>query len=237
MVEQSQQRLAKLVSQESSGNQIGVVAVSTGDGMDKIFKSLGVQVVINGGQTMNPSVEDLANAVSKLDASKVILLPNNSNIVMTANHVKDLVNKEVRVVPTQSVPEGLAAMMSFSQERGLVENVEKMIEKSSQIITGEVTYAVRSIQLGDLDINQGDIIGLVNGDIVTYGDSPEKVVEDALKKIPSAASSLVTVYFGADVSELTAQELLNRLEKTFPDAEFELYYGGQPLYYYLFSVE
>ncbi|HOP73744.1 MAG TPA: DAK2 domain-containing protein [Bacillota bacterium] len=237
MVEQSQQRLAKLVSQESGGGQIGVVAISTGDGMDKIFKSLGVNIVINGGQTMNPSVEDMANAVSKLEASKVILLPNNSNIVMTANHVQDLVKKEVRVVPTQSVPEGLAAMMSFSQERTLDENVEKMTEKSSHIITGEVTYAVRSIQLGDLDINQGDIIGLVNGDIVTYGDNPEKVVEEALKKIPSAASSLVTIYFGADVSELTAQELLNRLEKVFPDAEFELYYGGQPLYYYLFSVE
>lgn len=237
MIEQSQQRLAKQSAAIVGDSPIGIVAISVGDGTDKIFKSLGVNIVVSGGQTMNPSVEDMANAVKKLNASKVIILPNNSNIVMTANRVQDLVDKEVRVVPTQSVPEGLAAMMSYSAERSLDENVTKMTEKGKEIITGEITFAVRSISLGNLNVNQGDIIGLVDGDIVTFGDNPEKVVEDALKQIPSAASSLVSLYYGSDVSELAAQDLLNRLEKVFPDTEFELYYGGQPLYYYLFSVE
>lgn len=237
MVEQSQQRLAKLSAEKSNSLSIGVIAVANGNGMEKIFKSLGVHIVVSGGQTMNPSIEDLANAVKRLNTNKVIILPNNGNIIMTANHVQDLIKKEIRVIPTRSVPEGLSAMMSFSPDRGLDENADKMIEKSGQVITGEVTYAVRSITIGDLNINQGDIIGLVNGDIVTYNNNPETVVVEALKKIPSAANSLVSVYYGSEVTELTAQDLLNRLEKEFPNAEFELYYGGQPLYYYLFSVE
>lgn len=237
MIEQSQQRMAKLVVEDGESPQIGIVAVSSGDGMERIFKSLGVDYIVNGGQTMNPSVEDLTKAVSKVNAPNVIILPNNSNIILTANHVQDLVSKQVRVVPTRSVPEGLSAMMSFSQEKLIGDNVEQMNEKFTQLITGEITYAVRSIQIGSLNINQGDIIGLVNGDIETFGEIPEDVVEEALKKIPSASSSLISIYYGSDVSAITAQDLLNRLEKTFPDAEIELYYGGQPLYYYLFSVE
>lgn len=236
MVEQSRQRLEKQANVENGG-QIGIIAVAAGVGMERIFKSLGVNYVVNGGQTMNPSVEDLAKAVSRLETPNVIVLPNNGNIIMTANHVQDLVQKQVKVVPTHSVPEGLAVMLNFSPEKNIDENVAKMNEKSSQVITGEVTYSVRSINIGDLHINQGDIIGLVNGDIVTFGADPEAVVENTLKKIPSANSSLISIYYGADVSAITAQDLLNKLEKSFPEAEVELYCGGQPLYYYLFSVE
>lgn len=237
MVEQSRQRLAKQSPGEYETGAIGIVAVAAGDGMERIFKSLGVQYVVSGGQTMNPSVEDLANAARKLKTANVIILPNNSNIIMTANHVNDLIAKEVRVIPTNSVPEGLAALMSFNPELSLDENLINMNEKLSQVVTGEITYAVRGCQLGDLNIGQGDIIGLIDGEIATFGAGAEQIVEATLRKISTTKGGLVSIYYGAEVNAVTAQDLLNRLEKAFPDTEFELYYGGQPLYYYMFSVE
>lgn len=239
MIEQSKQRLAKKAEAEIdySNKKIGIVAIASGEGMDRIFRSLGAQVIVNGGQTMNPSIEELTNAVSEIAAPAVIILTNNSNIIMTAGHVQDLTSKQVRVVPTHSVPEGLAALMSFSDEVSLDENVARMTEKFSSVITGEVTYAVRDVKLGDLDIKQNSIIGLVDGEIVTFGDNPESVVEASLQKIPNATSSLISIYYGADVISTSAQSLLNRLEERFPEAEIELYYGGQPIYYYLFSIE
>lgn len=237
MVEQSQKRMAQKIVEETPSQQVGIVAVTTGDGLERIFRSLGVQTIVNGGQTMNPSIEDLTKAVSRLSSSQVIILPNNTNIVMTANHVQELTSKQVKVVPTQSIPEGLAAMMSFSNDHSLEENAELMAEKSSTVLTGEVTYAVRGFQFGNQEIKQGNIIGLINGEITTFGDFPEQVIEDALKKIPEAHSGLISIYYGIDVTAINAQDLLNKLERSFPQAEIELYYGGQPLYYYLFSVE
>ncbi len=236
MIEQSQQRLAKQAASEGDA-RIGVVSVAVGEGLERIFRSLGANRLVNGGQTMNPSIEDLAKAVSAVPAPEVILLPNNSNIVMTANHVQDLVTKKVRVIPTQSIPEGLTAMLSFSEEKTLDENFESMSEKIHSIITGEITYAVRNTKIGDLEINQGDVIGLVNGGIVNSGSTPEQVLEATLKQVPNANSGLISVYYGSDVTSITAQDVLNRLETMFPDAEVELYYGGQPLYYYFFSIE
>jgi len=237
MVEQSQQRQAKMLMESSTNRQIGIVAVTAGDGLERIFRSLGVQSVVNGGQTMNPSIEDLTKAVSAIPSSKVIILPNNSNIIMTANHVHELTPKEVKVIPTQSIPEGLAAMMNFSDDNSLDVNVERMIEKSSTVITGEVTYAVRAFHFNEQPIKQGDNIGLVNGEIVACDESPELVVEKVLKSIPAANSGLISLYYGHEVTAMTAQDLLNKLEASFPQAEIELYYGGQPLYYYLLSVE
>ena len=239
MIEQSKQRLTRKVEAEinTSNCKIGIVAIVAGDGLDRIFRSLGVQVIVNGGQTMNPSIEELTQAVSRLAMAEVIILPNNRNIILTASHVQDLTAKQVRVVPTQSIPEGLAALMSFSDGLSLEENMARMTEKYNSIITGEVTYAIRDAKLVDLDIKQGCIIGLVNGEIVTFGDNPELVVEATLQKIPNAMSSLISIYYGNDVTAISAQKLLNNLEKKFPDAEMELYYGGQPIYYYLFSIE
>ncbi len=239
MVEQSKQRLAKqLVSNNNLANsKIGIVSVVAGDGIDRIFRSLGAQIIVNGGQTMNPSIEELTKALSQLAAPEVIILPNNGNIIMTANHVQDLVSKKVHVVPTHSIPEGLAAMMSFNEEASIDENITRMTQRCNSIITGEITYAVRGVQLGDLDIKQGSIIGLIDGEIVTYGDNPENVIESSLQKIPNARSGLISIYYGIDIIPASAQELLNRLEAAFPEAEIELYYGGQPLYYYLFSIE
>ncbi len=238
MVEQSQQRLAKLSEAATANSKYGIVSVAAGDGLERIFRSLGVQVVVNGGQTMNPSIEDLAKAASSINASQIIILPNNKNIVLTANHVQDLLpERQVRVVPTHSIPEGLAALLNYSEDRDLEENVQQMTEKSQTVVTGEVTYAVRSVKLGEMDLKEGEIICLLDGDIVTHGATPEQVLEAALQKTPRVNGSLISIYYGCDVTPLAAQDLLNQLEKTYPEAEFELYYGGQPLYYYLFSIE
>lgn len=237
MIEQSRQRLSKNIAVESSNRQFAIVAVAAGDGLERIFRSLGVQSVVNGGQTMNPNIEELVKAVSLLQAPQVIILPNNNNIVMTANHVQELVTKKVGVVPTSSIPEGLASLMCFSEERSLEENLEKMSETGKKVITGEITYATRSIKIRSMAIQKGDIIGLINGEIAAAGKTPEEVLQETLGKIPNTAQSLVSIYYGEDVTAITAQDLLNNLEKIFPRAEFELYYGGQPLYYYLFSVE
>ena len=239
MIEQSKQRLAKLAENETDNHnkKIGIIAVASGDGMERIFRGLGVQAIVNGGQTMNPSIEELANAVSKVAAPEVIILTNNSNIVMTAGHVQDLTSKQVRVVPTHSIPEGLAALISFSEEVSLDENVTRMTEKFKSMITGEVTYAVRDVNIGNMEIKQDSIIGLVGGEIVTFGDNPESVVESSLAQIPNANGGLISIYYGMDVTAISAQNLLNSLEKKFPEAEIELYYGGQPIYYYLFSIE
>lgn len=238
MVEQSQQRLAKLSEAAAASSKYGIVAVAAGDGLERIFKSLGVQVVVNGGQTMNPSIEDLAKAASSINAAQIIILPNNKNIILTANHVQDLLpERKVKVVPTHSIPEGLAALLNYSEDRNLEENVQQMTEKSQMVVTGEVTYAIRSVKIGEMDIKEGDIICLLNGEIVTHGATPEQVLEAALQKNPKVNSSLISIYYGSDVTPLAAQDLLNRLEKKYPEAEFELYYGGQPLYYYLFSIE
>lgn len=238
MVEQSQQRLAKISESAQNNIKYGIVAVAAGDGLERIFRSLGVQVIVSGGQTMNPSIEDLVKAASSTNASKIIILPNNKNIVLTANHVQELLpERQVKVIPTHSIPEGLTALIDYSEDRDFEDNVRQMTEKSQAIVTGEVTYAVRSVQLGGLDIKEGEIIGLLDGEIVTHGESPEQVLEEALSKMPRVNNSLVSIYYGSDVTPLVAQDLLNRLEKAFPEAEFELYYGGQPLYYYLFSIE
>jgi DAK2 domain fusion protein YloV len=239
MVEQSKQRLAKrVIAANNPGNlKIGIVVIVSGDGIERIFRSLGAQVIVNGGQTMNPSIEQLTKAVSQLTSPEVIILPNNSNIIMTANHVQDLVSQKVHVVPTHSIPEGLAAIMSFAEDINIDDNVTRMTEKCNSIITGEVTYAVRDVKLGDLDIKQGSIIGLVNGEILNFGDNPEIVIETGLQKISSARSGLISIYYGSEVTSVSAQALLNKLEQNFPEAEIELYYGGQPLYYYLFSIE
>jgi DAK2 domain fusion protein YloV len=238
MVEQSQQRLEKLTQTNSNNSKYGIVAVAAGDGLERIFRSLGVQVVVNGGQTMNPSIEDLAKAASSINSSQIIILPNNKNIVLTANHVQDLLpERQVKVVPTHTIPEGLAALINYSEDHDLDDNVRQMTEKSETVVTGEVTYAVRSVKYGEMDIKEGEIIGILDGEIVTHGETPEQVLEAALQKTPRINNCLVSIYYGSDVTSLVAQDLLNRLEKTFPEAEFELYYGGQPLYYYLFSIE
>jgi hypothetical protein len=239
MVEQSQQRLEKIRRNQSPQaiKEVGLVAVVPGDGLQNIFRSLGVDEVIEGGQTMNPSTEDLYRAVMKVPAKQVIILPNNSNVVMTAGQVGELTETPVAVVPSKTIPQGVAALMSFVPEESLVNNQEAMTRALGSVITGEVTFAVRSSSYNGLTIQEGDIIGLKEGDITCVGKDASLVLFDLLSCCVQNEDSFITLYYGHDINEQEAQNVLEKVETLFPGAEVELYYGGQPLYYYLFSVE
>jgi DAK2 domain fusion protein YloV len=239
MVEQSQQRLEKLRRDQSpqTVKEIGLVAVASGEGLQNIFRSLGVDQVIAGGQTMNPSTEDLYQAAMKVAAKQVLILPNNGNIVMTAGQVGELTDIPVAVVPSKSIPQGVAALMSFTPEESLVNNQEAMTRALSTVITGEVTFAVRTSSYNGLEIQEGDIIGLREGDITCKGKDPSTVLIDLLTRCLEGEDSFITIYYGHDINEKEAEGVLEKVQALFPDAEVELYYGGQPLYYYLFSIE
>lgn len=216
---------------------LGVVAVVPGEGLAEIFKSLGVDYVVAGGQTMNPSTEDLVKAVESVNAEAVIILPNNKNVIFSAQQARELTEKPVAVVPTRSVPQGIAALMYYVAEDSLEENLAAMEEGMREVKTGEVTYAVRSTVAGDLQIEERDIIGLAEGKIAVVGPTPTVVARDLLRKMVDEESSMISIYYGADLDETAAQELNELVRAEFPDCEVEIYRGGQPLYYYIVSVE
>lgn len=216
---------------------LGVVAVVPGEGLAEIFHSLGVDYVVPGGQTMNPSTEDLVKAVSSVNAEQVIILPNNKNVIFSAQQARELAEKPVAVVPTRSVPQGITALMYYVAEDSLEDNLAAMEEAVREVKTGEVTYAVRSTVAGDLHIEERDIIGLAEGKIAVVGSSPTEVARDLLKKMVDENSSVISIYYGADLNAETAQELNELIRAEFPDCEVEVYHGGQPLYYYIVSVE
>ncbi|MBA2133505.1 DAK2 domain-containing protein [Capillibacterium thermochitinicola] len=239
MVEQSQQRLEQLRRDQppQANKEIGLVAVASGEGLQNIFRSLGVDEVISGGQTMNPSTEELYKAVMKVPAKQVIILPNNSNIVMTAGQVGELTDIPVAVVPSKFIPQGIAALMAFAPEESLVHNQEAMTRALSSVVTGEVTFAVRASSINGLEIQEGDIVGLKDGDITCKGKDASAVLLDLLSHCVEEEDSFITIYYGHDINEKEAESVLEKVQALYPDAEVELYYGGQPLYYYLFSVE
>ena len=216
---------------------VGIVAVVAGEGLAKIFRSLGVDHVVSGGQTMNPSTEDLVTAVNSVHAESVIILPNNKNVIFSAQQVKELVDKKVGVVPTRSAPQGISALMYFVGDDSLEDNVEAMEGSMREVKTGEVTYAVRSTVAGDLQIEERDIIGLAEGKIAVVGSSPDVVTLDLLRGMMDDDSTVISIYYGADETEDQANTLRNTLHKEYPDCEIEIYSGGQPLYYYIVSVE
>ncbi len=239
MAEQSQQRLEKMRRDQPSQvtKEIGIVAVVPGEGLQNIFRSLGVDEIIEGGQTMNPSTENLYRAVMKIPAKQVIILPNNGNVIMTAGQVGELTEMPVAVVPSKTIPQGVAALMSYSPMESLVNNQEAMTRALSGVITGEVTFAVRNSSYNGLNIQEGDIIGLKDGDITCLGKDAAQVLLDLLSACVENDDSFITIYYGHDVNEREAQNVLEKAQSLFPSAEVELYYGGQPLYFYLFSVE
>ena len=221
----------------SEPKSVGIVAVVAGDGLAEIFRSLGVDCVVTGGQTMNPSTEDLVKAVNSVNAESVIILPNNKNVIFSAQQVKELVDKKVGVVSTRSAPQGISAMMYFVESDSLEENLVAMEESLSEVKTGEVTYAVRSTVAGDLQIEERDIIGLAEGKIATVGSSPNTVAMDLVRTMVDEDSSVISIYYGEDHSAEEAEKLGNALQNDYPDCEVEVYSGGQPLYYYIVSVE
>jgi len=217
--------------------KIGLVAVAAGDGIIRMLKSLGVDQVVQGGQTMNPSTEDLLNACNEIDAMEIIILPNNGNIIMAAEQVKHLCEKKVEIVPTRSVMQAISALIAFNNEGELEEVVFAMDQEFQSIIYAEVTYAVRDSSMNGLDIKEGNIIGIINGTISLQGLDVETVVMDLLDKMDAENCELLTLLYGADIQEYDAMLLKGKIMGKYPDSEVEMHYGGQPHYSYLLSVE
>lgn len=223
-------------SSEENLAEVGFVAVASGAGLGKILKSMGVSELVEGGQTNNPSTEDLLKAVKKVRAKKVIILPNNKNIILAAKQLPELVeDQEVFVIPSRSVPQGISALLAYNAVGEFDSNLAAMEDALSNVITGEITFAVRTTQVDGLDINEGDIIGILDGKLRFTASSPE---EGLLKLLELQGDSveLVTIYTG-EPATVDQEEILDKLEEAFPDVELELHEGGQPLYYYLVSME
>ena len=215
----------------------GFVAVSLGAGFSQFFADLNVDKIVEGGQTMNPSVDDLLNAVNQVPAECVFILPNNGNVIFAANQAAELSKKDVRVIPTKNVAMGIAAAIAFQNDLEPDENVNRMDEASQHVKTAMVTYAIRDSEYNGIQIKQGDIIGLHNGQIEFSGSSIHDVVMEMMKSIITDEDELITVYYGADVSEADAEAISSDIEKSYDFCDVECHNGGQPLYYYLISVE
>lgn len=216
---------------------IGLVAVVPGAGLAEIFMSLGVDKIVTGGQTMNPSTEELVNAVEEVNADAVIILPNNKNVIFAAQQVKELVDRPVEVVPTRSVSQGIGALMGFGLHLDLEENLAAMESAMEEVKTGEVTYAVRSTKAGDLEIEEHDIIGLAEGKIAVAGKSVNEVALMLLEELVDEDSSVISIYVGDNQDLADAEEFRATVEESFPDCDVEMHKGDQPLYYYIMSVE
>lgn len=216
---------------------IGIVAVSPGDGFDEVFQSLGVGQLIGGGQSMNPSTEDILKAVEGCAADTVIVLPNNKNIILSANQVHDLTGKKVHVLPTRTVPQGIAAVMAFNYTASAEENLEAMQDAVNHIQTGEVTTGIRTTSVDGVAVTEGDIIGILNGKLVVSTKSPLETVRGLLGKIDLNKYEIATFYYGDNLSEEEANAVLETLKEEFGGLEMDLYRGGQPMYHFIFSVE
>ncbi len=214
-----------------------VIAVASGEGLQRILESIGVSQVVSGGQTMNPSAQDLLDAIDRAPSDRVIVLPNNSNIVLAACQARDLSDKKVVVIPTRSIPEGIAAMLAFNYQADLDTNADLMQQATSQVQTAEITSAVRSVQVNGLQVREGDIIGLVDGDLKTSGHSVPEVMLDLVAEMDLAERDIVTLYYGQGITEEQAEDVVNRLGKRYPDAEIECLDGGQAYYHYIISAE
>lgn len=215
----------------------GFVAVSPGDGLTNLFKDLGITRVISGGQTMNPSTQDFLDEIEKTNAEEIFLFPNNSNIIMAANQAQAISEKHVHVIPTKTIPQCVTAMLTFQPEVDWEENEKNMLEVIPTVKTGEVTFAVRDTKINGLKIAKNDIIGIFGGEIVVKGDDVSEVTKELLDKMVDEDSELVSVYYGSDVVEDDAEALVEELEEKFEDCDVEINEGGQPLYYYIVSVE
>ena len=225
------------INENEPEKQYGFVAVSLGSGFSQFFKDLNVDQIVEGGQTMNPSVDDLLNAIKQVNAECVFILPNNGNVIFAANQAAELSSKDVRVIPTKNVAMGIAAAIAFQNDLDPDENMQRMNEAAQHVKTGMVTYAIRDSEYNGIKIKQGDIIGLHNGQIEFSGQSVQDVVMEMMKNIITDDDELVTVYYGADVTEEDAKNITEEIEKQYSFCDVEYHNGGQPLYYYLISVE
>ncbi len=236
MVEQHRQNVAKK-ARENPPKEYGMVSVAQGEGFAAILKDLGVDVIVEGGQTMNPAIEDLSNAVASVNAKNVFILPNNGNVILAAQQAAEISEKNVKVIPTKNVAMGIAAVVAFQPDLSVEDNAANMDEAAQRVRTGMITYAVRDSEFADLHISEGDIIGLHNGKVSVSGKDVHSVAMDLIHSLVTEDDTLITVYYGADTRQEDAEALAKELEQMYPDCDVETHSGGQPLYYYLLSVE
>lgn len=235
MLEQNRALRAKL---EAEKKEMGMLAICTGEGIAAIFKDLLVDRVIEGGQTMNPSAEDIASAVQKINAEHVFVFPNNKNIILAAEQAKALVqNRTIHVIPTKNVPQGFAAALAFNSESTAEENKTDMIHAIDNVRAGQVTYAVRSTSVNGFNLKEGDIIGLDDKKILAKGNNVDDTLIHLVERLKDGSHEIITLYYGQDVSEEEAEELAGKLAEKFPDCDADYHFGGQPIYYYIVSLE
>ncbi len=227
----------KASSEAAEFKKYAVITVAMGEGISNIFRDIGADIIIQGGQTMNPSTEDIVNSINKLNAENIIILPNNGNIILAANQAKTLTDKKVIVAPTKTIPQGIAALMAIDSDKGADDNIKRMEKAIAGVSTGLITFAVRNSNYDGINIEEGNILGLVEGKIKDVGESTLEVSQNLLKAMVNEDSSLISIYYGNELSEEDAQELYDFVEVNYPDCEIDMHYGGQPLYYYILSVE
>lgn len=222
----------------SEWKEIGFISVSAGDGLSEIFKGLGVDHMIEGGQTMNPSTDDILSAVEKVPAKNIFVLPNNKNIILAANQAASLSeDKKLFVVPTKTIPQGIAALINFIPDQSAEENFERMSEEIGNVKTGQITYAVRDTVIDDKEIKENDYMGIGDSGILSVGQDMEETLLDMVDQLVDEESGIISLYYGSDVKEADATALAEKLQEKYEDLEVELNCGGQPIYYYILSVE
>ena len=217
---------------------MGFITVSIGAGMNEIFKELGADYIIEGGQTMNPSTEDMLNAIDQVNADTVFILPNNKNIILAANQAKSLVeDKEIIVIPTKTVPQGITAIINFMPDADVKTNEEAMLEEIKNVKTGQMTYAVRDTHIDDKEIHEGDIMGIGDSGILAVGKDLEETTKELIVNLVDEDSELISIYYGEEVSEEEAEKFAGEIEELYPDVDVDIQFGGQPIYYYVLAVE
>ena len=248
MREEHQEKLIKeaekLVAEQKAAapkeprKSVGFIAVSIGSGMNEIFKELGVDYIIEGGQTMNPSTEDMLTAIDHVNADHIFILPNNKNIILAANQAQSLTkDKDILVIPTRTVPQGITAVINYMPDADVDTNEEAMLEGIKAVKTGQVTYAVRDTHIDDKEIHEGDIMGIGDDGILSVGPSVEGSVKEMLEIMADEDTELISLYYGEDVQEEDAERLAEEIADLYPDADVDMHSGGQPIYYYVLSVE
>ena len=229
---------AKEKAAQQPRKPVGFIAVSIGEGLNEIFRELGVDYIIEGGQTMNPSTDDMLTAIEHVNADTIFILPNNKNIVMAANQARDLTtDKHIVVIPTKTVPQGISAVINYNAELSAAENEEAMLEEIKNVKTGQVTYAVRDTHIDDKEIHEGDIMGIGDHGILAVGTAIETTTKDMLAQLVDEDSELISLYYGEDISDEEAEKFTAELEALYPDMDVDVHSGGQPIYYYVLAVE
>lgn len=218
--------------------KVGFIAVSIGEGLNEIFRELGVDYIIEGGQTMNPSTDDMLTAIDNVNASTIFILPNNKNIVLAANQARSLTkDKDIIVIPTKTVPQGITAVINYIPEADVDTNEETMLEAVKSVQTGQVTYAVRDTKIDNKEIHEGDIMGIGDAGILAVGTSITETAKETLRNMVGEDSGLISIYYGEDVTEEEAEAFISDVEEEYPDLDVDAHFGGQPIYYYVMSVE